>query len=165
MHPSLPQYTAQADALHRAVHGLSRDELTARPPAPPLDARPGEPPLGAWSIQEVIVHLWHSDLAVSHRMLRIACENKPLLIAYDENAHVAQLHYNDLDTFTACEVFRLNRLHTADILGRLPDSAFSRQGVHNERGLVSLGDLVAGYVEHVNHHLAFIARKRARMGK
>ena len=156
MHPSLPAYTAQADALHQAADGLSPAQLTA--PSP-------EPALGAWSIQQVIVHILHSDIAATHRMLRVAVEPTPLLIAYDETAHAAKLPYHAIDLRTVCELFRLNRLHAADLLGRLPDEAFERQGVHNQRGLISLGQLVTAYVEHVNHHLGFIARKRQRLAR
>jgi hypothetical protein len=157
MHPSLPSYVKQADALHHAVRGLSHVHLVA-PPATK------DPSLGAWTIKEVVVHLWHSDLAATHRMTRIAAEDRPLLIAYDETAFVRTLSYNDVDTQTVCELFRLNRLHTADMLKRLPSEMFSRQGIHNQRGIVTLGQLVEMYVHHVDHHVGFIARKRAALG-
>lgn len=157
MHPSLPPYVAQADALHHAVKGLSHSALVAPPPK-------GDPSVGTWTIKEVIVHLWHSDLAATHRMTRVAAEDKPLLIAYDESAFVRTLRYNEVDTQTVCELFRLNRLHTGEMLKHLPDEAFARTGVHNQRGVVSLGELVAMYVWHVEHHMGFIARKRVALG-
>lgn len=156
MHPLLPRYVAGAGSLHHAVQGLTHAELVAPP------AGPG---LGLWSIKQVVVHMWHSDLAATHRMCRVAAEEKPLLIAYDETAFADKLSYHDLDTQTVCELFRLNRLHTAQMLERLPAEAFGRTGVHNQRGLVTLGDLVAMYVEHVDHHMAFIQKKRAALGK
>ena len=149
----LDAYAAQAGALHAAAHGLTRQQLIA---APPTNA----PDLGRWSIQQVLVHLWHSDLAATHRMLRIACEDKPLLIAYDETAAAQALRYNEIDLPTVCEAFRINRLHTADILGRLGPAAFGRAGVHNQSGTVRLDELVRAYVVHVTHHLAFVDRKR-----
>jgi len=156
MHPLLPRYVAGANALESAVRGLDHAEMIATPAGPDL---------GLWSIKQVVVHLWHSDLAATHRMCRIACEEKPLLIAYDETAFANSLHYNELDTRTVCEVFRLNRFHTAQILELLPSEAFARQGVHNQRGLVSLGDMLQIYIDHLEHHLKFIAKKRAALGK
>jgi len=47
----------------------------------------------------------------------------------------------------------------------LPDEAFGRAGVHNRRGKITLGEMVAGYVKHLDDHLAFVAAKRANMGK
>jgi len=64
-----------------------------------------------------------------------------------------------------CEAFKFNRLHTAEILKRLGPDAMSRAGVHNQRGVVTLGELVDLYVWHVEHHRGFIERKRAQMGK
>ncbi len=156
---AVERYVRQADALHHAVKGLTHGDLVRAPDAG-ADAS-----LGKWSIKQVVVHLWHSDLAATHRMLRIACEDRPLLIAYDETAHAELLHYNEVDTQTVCEAFRLNRMHTADILKRLASEAFSRAGVHNQRGVVTLGQLVEMYVGHVEHHLGFIERKRAGMGR
>lgn len=157
MNQLIARYVAQAGALHDAAVGLSREALTAAPAGP-------DPSLGRWSIQGVLVHLWHSDLAATHRMLRIACEDRPLLIAYDETAHAASLHYDGLDVSVVAELFRLNRLHTADVLGRLDGGAMERVGVHNHRGVVRLGQLLEDYVEHVTHHLGFVERKRRALG-
>lgn len=157
MHAMLGRYVGQADALHHAVRGLSHADLVA----PPCGT---DPSLGSWTIKEVVVHLWHSDLAATHRMSRIAAEDRPLLIAYDETAFAQTLSYNEVDTQTVCELFRLNRLHTADMLKRLEPAMFARAGVHNQRGLVTLGEMVEMYVRHVEHHVGFIARKRAALG-
>jgi hypothetical protein len=37
--------------------------------------------------------------------------------------------------------------------------------MHNERGRLTLGELVDLYVAHVNHHLGFIRHKRQLLGK
>lgn len=157
MRTDLAAYLAQSDVLHRACAGLTAGELIAPPPR--------EPGSGAWTIKQVVVHMYHSDLAATHRMLRIACEPRPLLIAYDETAHADHLAYHEVDLATVCELFRLGRHHTHEILSRLPDEAFGRVGVHNQRGVVTLAGMVAGYVEHVDHHMRFVAKKRAALGK
>ena len=51
------------------------------------------------------------------------------------------------------------------VLRKLPDEAFKRQGTHNERGPVTLGDYLQHMVKHMEHHLKFIHAKRAAMGK
>ncbi|MEX0978439.1 MAG: hypothetical protein WDZ48_06290, partial [Pirellulales bacterium] len=53
----------------------------------------------------------------------------------------------------------------ADILRRLPDAAFARQGHHNEHGAVTLAELLATYVNHLDHHLKFIRHKRELLGQ
>ncbi len=157
MSNALNRYASQADAPAVLIKGLSPADLVA--PAPQDGSA------GRWTIQQVVVHLWHSDLAATHRMLRIACEDRPLLIAYDETAHADALGYNALDVGLVCEAFRVNRLHTADVLGRLPAEAVARIGIHNQRGAVTLGEMLKIYADHVDHHAAFVARKRASLGK
>ena len=57
-----------------------------------------------------------------------------------------------------------------DVLRRLPgesvpDSAFARVGTHNEKGRITLQDLLETYVEHLEHHLKFLRHKRQLLGK
>lgn len=153
----LRAYWAGADAPRRAIIGLTPQDLRARPAA--------QPGLGLWTIQQVVVHLWHSDLAATHRLTRIAAEDKPLLIAYDESAFIEKLDYHAVDTADVCELFSRNRRHTYQLLAGLPEEAKERPGVHNHKGLVTLGQMLAMYVEHVEHHVRFIVAKRAAMGK
>jgi hypothetical protein len=149
----IDEYEAGADLPARAIAGLTRDELLAHPIP------------GTWSVQEVIVHLMDSDLVGSDRMKRVIAEPKPTLLAYDETLWSKHLGYDQADPRTACEVFRLNRKLTAAILRRLADAAFDRTGNHTERGIESLGQLIEGYIEHVDHHLKFVREKRVKLGK
>ena len=141
-------YAAGAPKLRASIKGLSREQLTAFPVP------------GTWSIAQIVVHVWDSDAAATHRMKRIAAEETPLIIAYDETAFTKTLHYHDMDLDRVCTLFELNREHTAEMLRLLPDEAFDRKGVHNQRGFLTLGGLVRGYVEHLEHHLGFVERKR-----
>lgn len=52
----------------------------------------------------------------------------------------------------------------AVILRTLPDSAWSRLGVHNERGLMTLEEMVRVEAEHVAHHLRHVLDKRRALG-
>jgi hypothetical protein len=61
-------------------------------------------------------------------------------------------------------LLEVGRRQFAQVLTALPDEAFDRRGLHNRRGELMVGGLVKEYVEHVNHHLAFLAGKRARLG-
>ena len=146
-------FAAGAGRIREAVAGLGREELTAFPVP------------GTWSIQQIVVHLLDSDLIAVHRMKRIAAEDLPLLIGYDETKFAAGLFYHDTPVADAIELFDLNRRLFVPVLERLGDEAFARAGVHNARGRVTLGQLVGDYVEHVDHHLKFVKQKRALLGK
>jgi uncharacterized damage-inducible protein DinB len=145
----IEQYAAGASQLGQAIAGLSREQLNAFPVP------------GTWSIQQIVLHLMDSDLIASDRMKRVAAEPKePMLIGYDETAFGQNLFYDQLDAQMACDIFQKNRLLTAEILRRLPEEAFARTGNHNERGRVTLADLIHTYVTHLEHHLKFVREKR-----
>jgi hypothetical protein len=54
---------------------------------------------------------------------------------------------------------------TAEILRRLPDAAFTRVGTHNERGKVTLGEMVDMYARHLEHHMKFLEHKKHMLRK
>ena len=101
---------------HRSLAGLSQADLLAFSVP------------GTWSIQQIILHLMDSDLIGSDRMKRVAAEEHPTLVGYDETAFSKRLGYEHLSAEMAAEIFRLDGLMTADVLRHLPDSAFGRTG-------------------------------------
>lgn len=150
---SIERYAKGGPELMAAIRGLTEKDLLAFPIP------------GTWSIQQIVVHLWESELAAVHRMRRIAAEDKPLLIAYDESALAARLGYEHADTSLICRMFADLRAFTAAWLRTLPPEAFARQGVHNQRGLVSLGEMVEMYVKHIDGHMVHLRKKRELLGK
>lgn len=149
----LAAYEAQAGILSDAIAGLSRENLNAHPVA------------GTWSIGEIVLHILDSDLIATHRVKRIIAEECPLLISYDENAFVKHLFYDQADVARAAELFRINRLHTAEILKRIAPDAWNRAGVHSQVGKITVRDNVDKYVHHVRHHMKFLVDKRKMIGK
>ena len=139
--------------LFRSVAGLTPKELRARPGP------------GAWSVLEVVVHLTDSDAISIDRMKRILTEENPPLLYADETAYVERLHTHEQELEDALVLFEVGRRQWGRVLRRLPDEAFLRQGTHNLRGKLTLGDMVASYVKHLDDHLAFVAGKRANLGK
>lgn len=151
MNELLARYARGGEQLRQAVEGLSPQQLRAFPVA------------GTWSIQQIVIHLMDSDLIGADRMKRVAAEDRaPTLIGYDETAFARELSYHELDPQKAIAVFDLNRQLTAESLRRLPADRWDRVGHHNEHPQpLSLRDLLTNYVEHLDHHLRFIAQKRA----
>ena len=149
----IDRYAAGGPVLARAIEGLSQADLNAHPVP------------NTWSIRQIVIHVLDSDLAATHRMKRIVAEEKPLLIAYDETAFAQRVGYEKLDVKLCCELFAAHRAHTAEFLRALPDGAFSRQGVHNQNGIVTLEGMVENYARHLDHHMRFLREKRAMLGK
>jgi uncharacterized damage-inducible protein DinB len=146
-------YAAGGQKLRHAVAGLSPEDLLARPGP------------GAWSIQELVIHLADSDAISIDRMKRILTEDNPSLLYADETAYVDRLHHDEQSIEDALTLFDVGRRQWARVLRLLPDEAFLRQGTHNRAGIVTVGGYVEGYSQHLDHHLVFLKAKRERLGK
>jgi len=149
----IDRYIAGADVLAQSVRGLTLAERNAYPVP------------GTWSIQQIVLHVMDSDLIAADRMKRVIAEERPTLIGFNEALFAKNLPYAELDADIACDVFAKNRRLTGEILRRLPDAAFERIGLHNEAGEITLADLVCTYVNHLDHHMQFVKKKRALLGK
>lgn len=149
----IEEYVACSALLRNAVAGLSPEELTARP-------GPGD-----WSIHELVIHLTDSDCIAIDRMKRMLTEDNPPLLYANETAYVLRLASHEQSLEDALTLFEVGRRQFARVLRALPDEALDRRGTHNRRGVLTVGGEVQDYIEHVNHHLTFLAEKRARLGK
>jgi uncharacterized damage-inducible protein DinB len=145
-------YLASLSRLRQAVSDLNHEQLRARPVP------------GKWSTLEVVCHLVDSEQAWCHRMKRVIAEERPLLIGYDESRFSAALGYQQSDLAEELALLEGMRRQMARTLRALPETAWSRTGVHSERGLMTLEDLVRAEVEHVPHHIKHILEKRKAMG-
>jgi hypothetical protein len=154
----IERYAHEGEKISLAIRGLTREDMQTVPP-------PELPKLGKWTIQQVVIHLLDSDLIAADRMKRVIAEDNPTLIGYDENKFAANLFVEEQSTEDATTIVSLNRLNFARVLRKLPESAFARSGTHNERGRMTLLDLLKTYTNHLEHHLSFIHAKRAAMGK
>jgi len=145
-------YLVGPQTLRQAVAAMSREQLVSRPVA------------GKWSTLEVVCHLVDSDQAWIHRMKRIIAEDRPLFIGYDETRFARGLAYQERDLEEELAIFESMRRQMARILRTLPAEAWARDGVHNERGLLTLEQHLQVEVDHVSHHVKFIAEKRRALG-
>jgi len=153
----IERYAHGGEKLSLAIRGLTPEDMQIVPPP--------EPKLGKWTIQQVVIHILDSDLIAADRMKRVIAEDNPTLIGYDENKFATNLFVEEQSAEDAVTIVSLNRLNFARALRKLPDSAFARTGTHNERGRMTLLDLLKSYTNHLDHHLSFIHAKRAAMGK
>jgi hypothetical protein len=153
----IEHYANGGDKLSMAIRGLTREDLLC-PPDPDWN-------VGKWSIQQVVIHAVDSDLVSSDRLKRMIAEDNPTLIGYDENKFVANLFYEDQSADQAIALLDANRKLFTTVLRKLPEKAFERKGTHNERGTLTVGGYLKSTVDHLEHHITFIHKKRAKMGK
>jgi len=148
---AIAQIGALPFQLHEAVRALGPVELDT----PYRD--------GGWTVRQVVHHLADSHLNAYVRHKLVATEQAPPLKAYDENAWAALA---DAQGAIGASLLLIDALHARWVafLCALPEAAFARTGVHDERGPMTLDDLVALYAWHGDHHVAQIAALRARQG-
>jgi uncharacterized damage-inducible protein DinB len=150
--PLIDRYMTGGPILAYAVTGMNAEHERARPGP------------GAWSIAEVVAHIVDCDLVFADRMKRVIAEENPPLSAFDENAWAARLFYQEIEVTESVSLLAANRRALGAILRRLSDADFARHGTHSEAGKVTLADLLAKAVNHVDHHLRFLYAKRAQLG-
>jgi hypothetical protein len=148
----IEQYLAGPDVLRKAVRGMSRDQLTARPVA------------GKWSTLEVVAHVADFEPILAERMMRVVSHERPLLMVADENLFAATLDYHGRDVEEELAAVELTRRRMARVLKNLPPEAANRVGIHSFKGLVSLEAMLTSAVQHIPHHVAFIEQKRKALG-
>jgi len=148
----IEQYLAGPDALRKAVRGLSREQLAARPVP------------GKWSTLEVVAHIADFEPILAERMMRVISHERPLLMVADENLFAATLDYHARDVEEELAVVDLTRKRMARTLKKLQPEAANRVGIHSFKGLVSLEGMLTGAVQHIPHHVAFIEQKRKALG-
>jgi hypothetical protein len=146
------QYLAGSDTLRRAVKGMTRDQLLARPVP------------GKWSTLEVVAHLADFEPVLAERMMRVISHERPLLLVADENLFAAALNYPGRDVDEELAVVESTRKKMGRILRGLPTEAANRMGVHSFKGLVSLEAILTSAVNHIPHHVVFIDEKRKALG-
>src|ERR1700757_1684824 len=100
----IEQYLAGPSLLRRAVAGMTREQLLARPIP------------GKWSTLEVVCHLADFDPILADRMKRIIAEEKPPLVGADENRFAAALAYHERDLEEELTIIERTRSQMARIL-------------------------------------------------
>jgi hypothetical protein len=154
--PSLPEmieeYLAGIATVRQAVAGMSREQILARPVA------------GKWSTLEVVCHLADFEPIFADRMKRVIAEDRPSLLGADEKHFAATLAYQSRDLEEELTLIEQTRRQMARILGTLRPEVLTRVGVHNERGPLTLEQLLKGATGHLLHHVRFIGDKRRALG-
>jgi DinB superfamily len=154
--PTLPQliddYLAGPAALRRAVSGMTREQVLARPVQ------------GKWSTLEVVAHIADFDPILADRVKRIIALDSPPLTGADENRFAAALAYQDRDLEEELTIIERTRTQLARILRKQTDDVLQRVGIHSERGPLTLERMLTMAARHIPHHVQFIEEKRQALG-
>jgi hypothetical protein len=145
-------YTAQADELESLISITSVAEISSQP---------GE---NRWSVLQIVGHLADAELLASVRLRRIITQDRANLFGYKQETWADRLNYSQRKIETITARFTLLRRENAELLSELENEAWNLTGAHDEYGVLSLRQLIEGYVEHTAKHLNQIRRTLADLG-
>lgn len=124
----------------------------------PEEARKWRPEAGRWSVHEIVCHCADAEVNGSSRIRYLVAEEAPTIVSYDQAEWARALDYHSLPLEPALRCIEATRAHTADLLRRLPEQAWAREGRHTEAGRYTAEDWLLIYAEHLEKHAAQIDR-------
>ena len=143
----IEQYKDGYRVVSDALKGASDRELEARLP-------------GKWSVREIVHHLADSEMVAAVRLRRIVAEDRPGIRASDMGGYARRLFY-DRPIQGSLELFRIVRLSMAEILERMTDAEWAREGIQSEGGRFSAEKWLDIFAKHAQTHADQITRTRA----
>jgi hypothetical protein len=149
----IEQYKDGYRVVAEAVAGAPEEEL-AKPPAP-----------GKWSAREVVHHLADSETMAAVRLRALLATDNPRIVGFDQDEFARRLHY-DRPIEASLELFKAVRRSTAELLDRMSEADWTRQGSHTEHGAYGVERWLEIYAGHAHKHANQIlaARDIARKG-
>ena len=125
-----------------------------------LDARPAP---GKWTAREIVHHLADSEMISAIRLRLLLATDRPQILGYDQDEFARRLHYErpfeaSLDAFAAA------RRTTAELLDRLTEEEWAREGTHSEHGRYTVERWLEIYAMHAHAHAEqiLVARDAAK---
>jgi hypothetical protein len=115
---------------------------------------------GKWSMIEVAHHLADSDMVAGVRIRMIVAQDRPPIVAYDQDLWVAKLRYRQAALSDVLSQFAVLRAANVRLARQLTPEELNRVGIHSERGGESAGYLLRLMAGHDVVHLNQLARIR-----
>ena len=122
------------------------------------------PAPGEWSAGTVVAHLADAELVYSVRARMILTGDRPFLTAFDEQAWAARCGDLDGDVRDTLQRWRALRDANIRLYASLDPEEWAREGVHEERGAITLAALVDIVASHDRSHLDQIRTALAAAG-
>jgi len=143
----IEQYKDGYRIVSEALKGISDGELDARLPS-------------KWSVREIVHHLADSEMVAAVRLRRIVAEDRPGIRATDMGGYARRLFY-DRPIQGSLELFRVVRLSMAEILERMTDAEWAREGIQSDGGRFPAEKWLDIFARHAETHAEQIKRTRA----
>jgi hypothetical protein len=114
------------------------------------------PAPGKWTIREIAQHLADTEIVAGMRLRQMLAEDKPALVMFDQDAWAKELGYARCDPRESLAQLRTLREINASLIAAVPPQALNREGIHAERGIMTVRDWVERFTAHVDSHASQI---------
>jgi hypothetical protein len=109
---------------------------------------------GAWSPIEILAHIKACDDIITGRIATLLTHPHPTLQRFDERAWATIAGYAEAPVDQTLMALQRHRGEMVWQLRHLPAEAWDLTAQHEERGAISLYDLVCSFLEHEEEHIA-----------
>ena len=110
------------------------------------------PVSGEWSAAFVLHHMCDGEMHFATRYLNNLAETSPNIFPFNEDIYPDRLNYAKRDAFASLAAIEGISIANANILSAIPESDWSRTSVHQERGIMTLAQLVELASGHSKSH-------------
>lgn len=110
------------------------------------------PEANEWNGAFIVHHMADFEIHFAHRILRLLTEENPEIAGYSEEPYPNNLKYSDRDWRVSLQLIESTRKAIGDVLAKLDEAAFTRPGVHSERGAITVADIVSSAAKHISAH-------------
>jgi DinB family protein len=135
----LDRYKDGYRVIAEALVGATDEELDARP-AP-----------GKWSAREVVHHLADSEMIAAVRARLLVAVDNPPIVGFDQDEFARRLYY-DRPIEASLDAFKTARRTTAELLEKLTEAEWLREGTHTQHGRYTLQRWLEIYSDHAHKH-------------
>src|SRR5438477_13031349 len=150
--------TKRTQLVQQYKHGVAKvREALAGATDAEMDARPAP---GKWTAREIVHHLADSEMTSAIRFRNLVATDNVSIVGYDQEVFAKRLHY-DRPIANSLAAFKAARETTAELLDRLSESDWRREGTHTEHGRYGMDTWLGIYSIHARDHAAQIRRARA----
>ena len=144
----IEQYKDGYRVITEALVGITDEELDRRP----------EP--DKWSAREIVHHLADSEMTAAIRLRLLIATERPHIVGFDQDEFARRLYY-DRPIEASIDAFKAARKTTAEILERLTEAQWAREGTHSEHGRYTVERWLEIYAKHAHDHADQIRVARA----
>ena len=136
----IDQYKDGYRVVAEAIVGAPDEELDSSP-AP-----------GKWTAREIVHHLADSEMTSAIRLRLLIASPNPQIVGYDQDEFARRLYYKDRPIEASLDAFNAARRSSAELLDRLSEAEWLREGTHTEVGRYSVERWLEIYAAHAHGH-------------